>query len=125
MIVLPLNQKDDDYTGNKKYNQIINDDGTSSFEDATQYTVVGDDFGAVQSNKMNAAIMGFASCQTTFQTPKTVLEVDAWGKKRRTTFADDNKSIYEALYDENETFLAGKTTTFNDDGSITEEVETE
>ena len=123
MIVLPLNQKDDDYTGQKKWNQIINDDGTSSFEDATEYKQKGDDFGAVQANKMNAAIMGFSSSQTTFPTKSTVLEVDAGGKKKKTTFGEGGKSIYEALYDENDTFLAGKTTTFNKDGSITEEVQ--
>jgi len=122
LIVLPMNLQDDDYTGSKKWNPIINDDGTSSFEDATVYTKKGDDFGSTEANKMNAAIMGFSSGKVTFPTPKSVLEVDAWGKKKRTTISDDMKSIYEALYEADDTFLAGKTTTFENDGSITEEV---
>ena len=37
MIVLPTNLKDDDYEGEKKWEQNINDDGTSSFKDVTEY----------------------------------------------------------------------------------------
>ncbi len=57
MIVLPINLKDDDYEGEKKWEQNINDDGTSSFKDVTEYKEKGSDFGATEVNKIHAGIM--------------------------------------------------------------------
>lgn len=123
MIVLPTNLKDDDYEGKKKWQQTVNEDGSSSFDDVTDYKTVGDPFGALEANKINAAIMGFTSGETNFNTDGTISEIDAWGKKKKTTFNEDG-TIYEALYDENDTFLGGKTTTFANDGNkIIEEVQ--
>lgn len=126
MIVLPTNLKDDDYEGRKKWEQIINNDGSSSYNDVTQYKTMGDQIGALEMNKIHAAIMGFTSCETDmshYNADKYILETDAWGKKKKTTFNEDG-TIYEALYDGNNTFLGGKTTTFAEKGSrIIEEVQ--
>ena len=100
MIVLPINLKDDDYEGEKKWEQNINDDGTSSFKDVTEYKEKGSDFGATEVNKIHAGIMGFVSSKTTF---------------------NDDGTIFEALYDANDTYLGGKTTTFIENG-VKEEV---
>lgn len=120
MIVLPINLKDDDYEGEKKWEQSINDDGTSSFKDVTEYKEKGSDFGATEVNKIHAGIMGFVSGKTTFNDDGSILEVDAWGNKKKTTFNDDG-TIFEALYDANDTYLGGKTTTFIENG-VKEEV---
>ena len=122
MIYLPIDLKDDDYEGEKKWEQSINDDGTSSFKDVTEYKEKGADFGATEVNKIHAGIMGFVSCNTTFNEDGSILEVDAWGNKKKTTFNEDG-SIFEALYDANDTYIGGKTTTFLNEGKeIKEEV---
>lgn len=46
------NWKDDMFTGTRKYRMINNDDGTVSFEDATEYTQQGDAFGAKELNEI-------------------------------------------------------------------------
>lgn len=120
MIVLPLNTKDDDYEGQKKWRQNINDDGTSSFEDETEYKQKGDEFGSTEVNKIHAGIMGFVSCDTTFNEDGTITEVDAWGNKKKTTFNDDG-TIFEALYTSGDVYLGGKTTTFSEDGKTVKE----
>ena len=56
---LPPNFKDDILAATnqkRKYNLIQNDDGTVSFEDATEYQQTGSDFGAGQINSTNDAI---------------------------------------------------------------------
>ena len=56
---LPVNFKDDILAATnqkRKYNLIQNDDGTVSFEDATEYQQTGSDFGAGQINATNNAI---------------------------------------------------------------------
>jgi hypothetical protein len=40
----------------RKYNMITNEDGTVSFEDKTDYTQTGDNFGSGDINRMNNAI---------------------------------------------------------------------
>ena len=49
-----------DYTfmGNKKFNLINNPDGTVSFEDMTEYSVEGDEFGANDINATNQRVNG-------------------------------------------------------------------
>lgn len=122
MIVLPTNLKDDDYEGSKKWQQNINDDGTSSFEDMTEYKEKGAAFGATEVNKIHAGIMGFVSCNTTFNDDGSITEVDAWGNKKKTTFNEDG-SIFEVLYTAEDVYLGGKTTTFLNDGKeVKEEV---
>lgn len=122
MIVLPTNLKEDDYEGSKKWQQSINGDGTYSFQDVTEYKERGAEFGATEVNKIHAGIMGFVSCNTTFNDDGTILEVDAWGNKKKTTFNEDG-SIFEALYTAEDVYLGGKTTTFLNDGKeVKEEV---
>lgn len=57
---LPVNFKDDilasSMGGKRRYNLIQNDDGTYSFEDVTEYTQTGSDFGAGQMNATNQAV---------------------------------------------------------------------
>lgn len=56
---LPVDFKDDilaTTNQKRKYNLIQNDDGTVSFEDATEYQQTGSDFGAGQINETNDAI---------------------------------------------------------------------
>ena len=60
MADLKTNYKDDvlDTSKNekRKFRMIQNDDGTVSFEDATEYTQQGDNFGAADINATNAKI---------------------------------------------------------------------
>lgn len=44
--------KDDVFQGNRKYIQIKNEDGTVTFQDATQYEQEGDYFGAAELNQI-------------------------------------------------------------------------
>lgn len=57
---LPTNFKDDILSssmgGKRRYNLIQNSDGTYSFEDVTEYTQTGSDFGAGQMNAINQAV---------------------------------------------------------------------
>lgn len=57
---LPTNFKDDILSssmgGKRKYRIIDNGDGTYSFEDVTEYTQTGSDFGAGQINATNKAV---------------------------------------------------------------------
>ena len=55
-MALKTNYKDDGFTGNRKYRQVTNADGTLSFEDVTPYNPVGDSFGAKDINDTNTAI---------------------------------------------------------------------
>lgn len=55
-MALKTNYKDDGFTGNRKYRQVTNPDGTLSFEDVTPYNPVGDSFGAKDINDTNTAI---------------------------------------------------------------------
>jgi len=55
-MALRTNYKDDIFSGNRKYTQISNGDGTISFVDSTQYSQVGDTFGATQINEIDGKI---------------------------------------------------------------------
>lgn len=123
MLDLKMNYKDDDFQGKRKYNQTINDDGTSSYDDATTYTTVGDNYGGADINKSNAAIMGFVSCNTNFSADgKTAVETDSYGNTLTTVFSADGKTITQTLCAEDGTVEATKTTVFSANGrTITEE----
>lgn len=56
MATLKTDYKDYTFTENKKFKIITNADGTVSFEDVTEYTVVGDDFGSDDINKTNKLV---------------------------------------------------------------------
>lgn len=49
---------DDIYSGKRKFQMTTNDDGTVSFDDATEYQQVGDEFGAGDVNRTNTAVNG-------------------------------------------------------------------
>jgi len=53
---LKTDYKDSVYIGKKKYRIITNSDGTISFEDVTEYSEIGDDFGATDVNGITTAI---------------------------------------------------------------------
>ena len=56
MAALKTDYKDAVYTGNRKYTQTNNADGTISLVDATAYSTEGDPFGANDINATNSAI---------------------------------------------------------------------
>ena len=55
-MALKTDYKDDIFSGNRKYAQIDNGDGTVSFTDETEYDQVGDSFGATQINEIDGKI---------------------------------------------------------------------
>lgn len=55
-MALKTDYKDDIFSGNRKYAQIDNGDGTISFTDETEYDQVGDLFGATQINQIDSSI---------------------------------------------------------------------
>ncbi len=55
-MALKTDYKNDIFTGNRKYNEITNSDGTISLEDVTEYTQEGDTFSATDINATNEAI---------------------------------------------------------------------
>lgn len=57
-MALKTDYKDDIFSGNRKYAQIDNGDGTISFTDQTEYDQVGDSFGATQINEIDGKING-------------------------------------------------------------------
>lgn len=56
MAALKTDYKDAVYTGNRKYTQTNNADGTISLVDATAYSTEGDPFGATDINATNQAV---------------------------------------------------------------------
>ena len=55
-MALKTDYKDAVYTGNRKYTQTNNADGTVSLVDATAYSTEGDPFGATDINATNQAV---------------------------------------------------------------------
>lgn len=53
---LKTDYKNYSFFGNKKFNVINNDDGSVSFEDVTEYSVIGDEFGADDLNATNQRV---------------------------------------------------------------------
>jgi len=56
MAALRTDYKDDVFSGARKYTMVNNQDGTVSFIDETQYTQVGDTYGAAEINEQNQTI---------------------------------------------------------------------
>lgn len=56
MSALRTDYQDDVFSGNRKYTMIQNGDGTVSFTDQTQYSQVGDLYGAAEINAQNEVI---------------------------------------------------------------------
>lgn len=61
---LKTNYKDAVFSGNRKYQEIDNGDGTVSFSDQTSYTQQGDQFGASDINGTNSAINAMIGTKT-------------------------------------------------------------
>ena len=55
-MALKTDYKDAVFSGERKYQEIFNNDGTKSFTDRTVYTEAGDKFGANDINATNSAI---------------------------------------------------------------------
>lgn len=55
-MALKTDYKDAVFSGERKYQEIFNSDGTKSFTDRTSYTYQGDRFGANDINATNSAI---------------------------------------------------------------------
>lgn len=56
MAELKTDYKDDVFSGNRKFRPISNPDGTASFVDMTDYSQVGDTYGAAEINAQNTFI---------------------------------------------------------------------
>ena len=54
--MLRTDYQDDVFSGSRKYTIVQNGDGTVSFVDQTQYTQVGDSYGAAEINGQNEVI---------------------------------------------------------------------
>ena len=63
-MALKTNYKDDVFTGNRKYKQTSNSDGSISLEDVTTYTQEGDIFAAKDINDTNTAVNANATSIT-------------------------------------------------------------
>lgn len=71
-MALKTDYKDAVYTGDRKYTQTNNTDGTISLVDATAYSTEGDTFGAADINATNTAVNGnSANISALQQTIKT------------------------------------------------------
>ena len=55
-MALRTNYKDDVFAGSRKYQIVNNLDGSVSFADVTEYSQVGDTYGASEINEQNTAI---------------------------------------------------------------------
>lgn len=66
-MALKTDYKDAVYTGNRKYTQTNNTDGTISLVDATAYSTEGDSFGASDINATNSAVNANAANVTALQ----------------------------------------------------------
>ena len=66
-MALKTDYKDAVYTGNRKYTQTNNADGTISLVDATAYSTEGDVFGAADINATNQAVNANAANVTALQ----------------------------------------------------------
>ena len=64
MTNLKTNYQDAVFSGNRKYQETSNGDGTVSFTDVTSYTQEGDQFGADDINTTNAAINSVIGTKT-------------------------------------------------------------
>ena len=125
MIVLPTNAKDDDFEGKRKWAQSVNDDGSVSMEDVTEYKEKGTEFGALEMNNINAAIMGFTTSEAAFNDDGSITETDAHGKQKKTTFSKGEGGetiIQETLHEADGSMIGSKTTTISADGKKIKEV---
>ena len=79
MVDLRTDYKDDvlDTSVNtqRKYQMTTNEDGTVSFTDVTEYSQVGDTFGAADVNAMNEAVVGLNNKMPTFVLEGTILMI--------------------------------------------------
>lgn len=103
-------------------------DRTTALEDSAKkltaalkqvaYTGSYSDLTGVPDTEVDLRILDFEGSTTTFLTDGSIAELFADGRSIKTEFASDG-SIVEKLYATNGvTVLKTKTTTFNDDGSI-------
>lgn len=92
-------------------------------EDAGKTVTINSEGKAVwgQSKDIREQIDNFHAARTVFNTDESITEIDASENTKHTVFEPDG-SISETLKDPDGNVIATKTTTFNADGSIDEEV---
>lgn len=73
---LKTNYKEDVFSGNRKYTITNNGDGTVSLTDVTEYSQVGDVFGADDINETNTAVNELTSYLELSQTLSTTDSTD-------------------------------------------------
>lgn len=116
---LPTNFKDDVFasgTTRRKYNMITNNDGTVSFEDVTEYTQNGDNFGAAQINATNKAVNDISD--NIIDDSTTLLNNTKEGK---VAGALSVKSLYEDIATNDKMYVCARArTTFDGAGAAIE-----
>ncbi len=72
-MALKTDYKDDVFSGSRKYIQTVNEDGTISLSDATQYEQQGDYFGANELNEIGKTVNNVASFETAGGTATAIM----------------------------------------------------
>lgn len=76
-MALKTNYKDDAFDGTRQYRMVTNDNGTVSFVDVTEYSQVGDTFGASDINATNHAVNEKAEKNHTHRIPGWLVTLKA------------------------------------------------
>ena len=102
---LPVNYVDAvldaDVNDKRRYNLINNPDGTVSFEDVTEYTQVGSDFGANDINQTNTKVNEVnANLSDLEVNPSAIYSASGDGTKTFATLLNQIKPYYMALNDD-------------------------
>lgn len=133
-MALKTNYVDDIFDGdNRKYRQINNSDGTISLSDVTNYSQMGDKFGAsdinatnTEVNELNTALtaqgLSLQGSTVSFPSDGTIVETYESGDKKITSFPS-NGNIVETIKDSANTTKYTITTSFPSDGTIVKKVE--
>ena len=104
-MTLKTDYKDDVFSENRKYQKIENGDGTVSLVDKTEYTQVGDTYGAVDINSTNAEVNKLSGyCQAQHIT----LPASEWSASTTTVNGRDYFTLIKTvqkIYDSNPTIM--------------------
>lgn len=98
-MALKTDYKDAVYTGNRKYTQTNNTDGTVSLVDATAYSTEGDPFGAADINATNQVVNAnsdsISALQQTIKTTvkQITLSASGWANNENWDFYNINDSL--------------------------------
>lgn len=118
--MLKLQYQDDELnkavSPEREYQIQTNARGNSVLRDVSEYSQVGDDFGAAEAKEVTRSLYGFIGNKVTFNPDGSISETLDIGTKE-TVFNPDG-SITETLTDHYGNKII-KNTKFNEDGSIT------